>query len=59
MKFKKETIKYCQNDCIILYFIIKNFGERILKLFNVDIHSYPTLPSLSLAIYRVNFLKDF
>nr|YP_010130189.1 hypothetical protein KQ422_mgp109 [Clavaria fumosa]QPZ51091.1 hypothetical protein [Clavaria fumosa] len=53
---KKESIKYCENDCIVLYNIIKNFNLKIFNLFKINIHKYPTLPSLSLAIYRSNFL---
>jgi len=36
----------------------KNFNEKIFNLFKINIHKYPTLPSLSLGIYRSNFLKE-
>jgi hypothetical protein len=28
---REETIKYCQNDCIVLYKVIKEFSIRIFK----------------------------
>jgi hypothetical protein len=43
---------------MVLYHIIKNFSIKIFDLFKVDIHKYPTLPSLSFGIYRSNFLKE-
>jgi len=30
----------------------------IFNLFSVNIHKYPTLPSLALGIFRTNFMKD-
>jgi len=57
---KNETIKYCEQDCIVLFHIIKKFNEKIFNLFKINIHKYkyPTLPSLSLGIYRSNFLTE-
>jgi hypothetical protein len=54
---KEETIKYCEQDCLVLYQIIEKFSEKIYKLFRIDIHQYPTLSSLAFAIFRSNFLK--
>jgi len=56
---KDETIKYCENDCTILYNIINKFNILIFEKFKVDIHRFPTLSSLALGIYRANYLKDF
>jgi len=56
---RDETIKYCNNDCIILYQIIAKFNTLIFEKFNVNIHRFPTLSSLALGIYRCNYLKDF
>jgi len=56
---KNETIKYCNLDCKILYQIIEKFNYYIFDLFNLNIHNYPTLPSLAFAIYRSKYLKDF
>ena len=55
---KNETIYYCEQDCRTLYQIIFEFQKRIFDLFRIDIHKYPTLASLALAIYRSNYLKD-
>ena len=56
---KEETIKYCNNDCIILYLIIGKFNRLIFDKFNLNVHRFPTLSSLALGIYRCNYLKDF
>lgn len=56
---RKETIKYCENDVISLYLIIKEFQKRIFRLFEADINKYPTLSSLAFAIYRMKYLKNY
>lgn len=56
---EKETIKYCEQDCITLYQIIDKFSYEIFDIFNLDIMKYPTFSSLAFAIYRSNYLKDF
>jgi DNA polymerase type B, organellar and viral len=55
---RDETIKYNITDCISLYQIIHRFSEMIFDLFNINIHNYPTLPSLAFAIFRSNFMKE-
>ena len=55
---KNETNKYCENDCIILYQIIIKFRELMLEYFRVDIIKSPTTASLSMRVYRINYLKD-
>lgn len=55
---KNETIKYCEQDCITLYQIISKFNLEIFKRFHINIHRYPTLPSLAFAIWRCHYLKD-
>lgn len=54
---KDELIKYCENDTIALYQILKKFQEIIYKKFWVDFTKYPTIPSLTFAIFRSNFMK--
>jgi hypothetical protein len=54
---KKETIKYCELDCKVLYQIIDKFSDTIFELFRVDLLKYPTLSSLAFAIFRSKFLK--
>jgi DNA polymerase type B, organellar and viral len=56
---KKELLKYCEQDVISLYQVINKFSKKIFKLFRLDITKFCTLPSLALAIYRSNFLKDY
>ena len=54
---KTEFIKYCEQDCLSLYNVLSKFNLLIFNLFNLNIHKYPTLPSLSFGIYRNNYLK--
>ena len=56
--FKEESIKYCFIDCISLYEILINFNQLIFNRFNINIHNYPTLPSLSFANFRCNYLEE-
>nr|YP_009690222.1 DNA polymerase family B [Porodaedalea pini]QEG57002.1 DNA polymerase family B [Porodaedalea pini] len=53
-----ETKYYCELDCMVLYKILKTFSKQIFELFKLDIVKYSTLPSLAMAIYRSNFLRD-
>jgi len=53
--FKKEAIKYCMLDCISLYQVISKFNILIFNKFNINVHNYPTLPSLSFAIFRTHY----
>jgi DNA polymerase type B, organellar and viral len=55
---RKETIKYCEIDCISLYQVIFKFSELIFSLFGKNIHKYPTLPSLAFAIFRTIFMEE-
>lgn len=53
-----ELQKYCENDTIGLYQILIKFQSYIYKLFTINITKYPTIPSLSFAIYRSNFMNE-
>lgn len=55
---KSEAIKYCEIDVISLFQVIRKFGEMIFNLFKINIHKYPTLPSLAFAIFRSNFMTE-
>ena len=55
---RKETIKYCEQDCKTLYQVITNFQIKIFQMFRLDILKYPTLSSLAFAIFRSNFIKN-
>lgn len=55
---KLEAIKYCNQDVVTLYQIIDKFANIIFDEIRLDISKYPTISSLSLAIFRCRFLKD-
>jgi len=55
--FKTEAIKYCELDCISLFQILSKFNQLIFNQFNINIGKYPTLPSLSFAIFRSKYNK--
>jgi hypothetical protein len=57
-EFKEEVINYCIDDCKSLYQILFKFNQLIYDNFNITIKNYPTIPSLSFAIYRSNFLDN-
>jgi len=56
-KFINEFTKYCIQDCISLYFIIEIFNYLIFDKYRINIHKYPTLPSLAFAIFRSHYLN--
>ena len=55
---RNECIKYYEQDCITLYQIISKYNLEIFKRYQINIHRYPTLPSLAFAIWRCHYLKD-
>ena len=56
--FREESIKYCIIDCVYLYEILIKFNHLIFNKFQLNINNYPTLPSLSFANYRCNYLPS-
>jgi hypothetical protein len=56
---RRELTNYCENDCVVLFQVIQKFNEFIFDLFQLNIHRFPTLPSLAFGIFRCHFLKDF
>jgi hypothetical protein len=54
---EKETIKYCEQDCITLYQILQKFSSFIYDEFKINFLNSPTLSSLAFLIYRTNFMK--
>lgn len=56
--FKKEALKYCELDCISLFQILAKFNRLIFDKFSLNINDYPTLPSLSFAIFRTHYLPE-
>jgi hypothetical protein len=55
--FREEAKIYCLNDCKSLYEILVKFNNLVYNKFKININNYPTLPSLSFAIFRSNYLK--
>jgi hypothetical protein len=53
-----EAIKYCEQDCKSLYLVLDKFNSLIFNKFKINIHNKPTLPSLAMAIFKTNFLKN-
>lgn len=58
MGLKKETIKYCQQDCEILWFILQKFNNEIFNNYNLNINRYPTLPSLAFGIFKTQYMDE-
>jgi len=56
--FKDESIKYCIKDCISLFQVLIKFNELVFEKFNLNINKYTTLPSLSMAIFRSEYIYD-
>ena len=55
---KKLIIDYCQNDCIILHEILTEFKNLVFNKWKINMDKYPTISSLSFAIYRKNYLSE-
>lgn len=55
---KKEIIKYCEQDVIVLHKVIFTFAKEIYKKFKINIFKYPTLPSIAFAIFRMHFMLE-
>lgn len=52
---KFETIKYCLQDCVTLYQVIKKFCNMIYKDLKVNLRFTPTTSSLALRTFRTTF----
>jgi hypothetical protein len=54
---KKELIKYCENDVLVLHNVLTTFTIEIYNKFKLNILKYPTLPSIAFALYRTIFME--
>ena len=54
---KQEAINYCQLDCISLYQVMDKFSNMIFDKWSLNITNYPTITSLTFAIFRAHYLK--
>jgi hypothetical protein len=55
---RNETIKYCEQDCKTLWQIIEKFNDLIYNKYSLNIHKFPTLPSLAFGIFRGHYLIE-
>lgn len=55
---KNETIKYCELDCKVLHQVLTKFNILIFSKWKINVHRFPTLSSLALAIFRTHYLAD-
>ena len=53
---KKETIKYCGQDCISLHQVMSKFAQLIYDKWQLNIHKIHTLPSLSMRVWNTHFI---
>ena len=56
-EWKELITEYCNHDCIILYQILNQFKSLVFKRWKLNIEDYPTISSLSFAIFRAHYLK--
>lgn len=54
---KKETIKYCLQDCVSLYQVLVKFSNFIFDNLKVNLRFAPTTSSLALRTFRSAFLN--
>ena len=57
-KWKKLVIKYCENDCVTLHQILMENRNLVYNRWSLNIENYPTISSLSYAIYRSKYLIE-
>lgn len=55
---RRELYLYCKSDCVALHQIMVKFHKNIHDLFGIDITKYPTLPSITFAAYKANFMES-
>lgn len=53
---KKEIVKYCEQDVTALLKVLESFKKLLLNDFLVDMTGYPTLPSITFALFRGHYL---
>lgn len=47
---------YLKQDCVLLYEILIYFGNQLVERYNVNFLTKQTLPSQTMAIFRIHFL---
>jgi len=54
---RDETIKYCMQDCISLYQVIDKFNSLVFDKWLLNVHRFPTSPSLTFGFFKSHYLK--
>lgn len=49
---KKETLIYLENDCVVLYQVLLMFLSEVNDRYGIDTLKVPTLPSMSMQVFR-------
>jgi hypothetical protein len=57
-RFIRELQLYCERDSLCLAYIINLFSLIIFEDYKINVHKYPTISSLSLAIYLTHYLES-
>lgn len=55
--FIHQLYNYSKRDCISLANILFRFGIVVNEKWKINIHNYPTISSLAIAIYLTHYLK--
>jgi DNA polymerase type B, organellar and viral len=58
LRFISELELYCERDSLCLAYVINIFSQIIYERYKINIHKYPTISSLSLAIYLTHYLES-
>lgn len=54
--FQEESIKYCRQDCRVLYEILTQFNTLVFNKWSINIHRSVSLPSLSMLLFNTNYM---
>lgn len=54
---RQETIKYCIQDCIVLYQILSKFSNEVTSTLNVSLKHTPTTSSLAIKSFLTNYFS--
>ena len=58
-EWKTLIQEYCILDCVVLHEILSQFKDLVYSKWEINIEKFPTISSLSFAIYRTHYLpKD-
>eukprot|EP00299_Pterocystis_sp_00344_P001296 c11129_g1_i1.p1 GENE.c11129_g1_i1~~c11129_g1_i1.p1 ORF type:complete len:391 (+),score=-74.25 c11129_g1_i1:606-1778(+) len=55
---KQEVFKYLANDLDCLYDILSAYDKKLSQCYGLDFTMYLSQPSISMAVFRAQYLKD-